>query len=287
MYRVAANSEYADPQFDKALSARHDLSIQVSLDGFSFCVVDPASYHVRHVKSYAFAPDLALDDYAGLVADINYWDDLLRLPYRRVRLMYASERSTVVPDALYDPARHQEVIESLFEPVVYAEEYFANRLGSVDAWSVSTVPEPVSRALLAHQPDALWYNPAVPVCERMLTEKFTGGQSRLIVNRGRGWADLFVTENGALTLHNRCQCTHHLDVAYYVVNVVDQLSLDPDRVALRLMGEVDRDSAEVAFLRKYLPNVSLERVAPFFQGAALERLPAHRFVNLLNLSLCE
>jgi hypothetical protein len=286
MYRIKANTEYTDPVFDIGLTANYEISIQASPDGFSFCIANPENYQILLIKEYVFVEDLPIDDIATLFGEINYWDDLLRLPYRQIKLMYHSQRLTFVPDPLYNAQNASGLLDALFMPSHIASNIVVNRIQSLDVWCISSVPAPLFTALHNHQPTATWYCQTVPVCERMVTEKFTGGQTQVIINKEKQCLDMFVTENGKLTLHNQYKCINHFDLGYFVVNTVDQLNLDADKLIIRILGDIEQHSEELTLLKKYFPNVALERNHSIFHGRVVDKIPLHRYINLLNLHLC-
>ena len=154
-------------------------------------------------------------------------------------------------------------------------------------WSIASIPTPLFEALTNHQPAAVWYNTSVSICQRMLSERYTGGETQIIVNKFRQSFDLFVTENGRLTLHNHFKSMNCADMTYFIVNVIDQLNLDADRLSLRLLGDFNTHSQDLVFIRKYISNVVLERNHSIFHGRVVDKIEIHRYLNLMNLHLCE
>jgi hypothetical protein len=108
----------------------------------------------------------------------------------------------------------------------------------------------------------------------------------VIINKHRQFFDLFITENGRLTLNNQYKILNHFDLGYFVVNAVDQLNIDADRLVVRLMGDINQHSEDVQFLKKYFPNVALERNHSIFHGRVVDKIPLYRYINLMNLHLC-
>lgn len=287
MYRVKASTEFTDPGFDIGLTANYEISIQATPDGFSFCIVNPGTFQVLYIKDYQFVDDIPIDDMVTLLGEINYWDEILRLPYRHAKLMYASSRLTFVPEALFDPDNATSLIESLYVESRLHETILLNPIKTLDIWSVSSIPTPIYQALKNHQPEAQWYNTTVPICQRMLSERYTGGETQIIVNKLRQCFDLFVTENGQLTLHNHYKSVNYADLTYFIINIVDQLNLNADKLGLRLLGDFSAHDPDLTFLRKYLSNVILERNHSIFHGRVVDKIEIHRYLNLMNLHLCE
>ena len=287
MFRITSSFEYIDPAFKPDLSATYDISILASQDGFSFCVVNPLSYHVLLIKEYKFAQHLTIEDIAGLFGEINYWDQNLRLPYAKSRLMYASSRFTLVPEVLFMPAKAKNIIEALYMSYHTSETIKTNHIKTIDAWCISAIPTPLYIALNNHQPMVEWYHPSVPICERMVTERYTGGETQLIVNKNQLFFELYITENGHLTLFNQYTCYDKNDLTYFVVNAVEQLNLNAAKITLRLLGDFEQNQEYSQLLKKYINTVILEKNPSIFHGQVVDKIPVYRYLNLMNLHLCE
>lgn len=287
MSRIISSYEYTDPSFKPELSTTYELSILALQDGFSFCVANPASYHILLIKEYKFAQHLSIEEIAELFGEINYWDNNLRLNYANSRLMYASSRFTLLPDALFVPAKARSVIETLYMPYSTPETIKTNHLKAIDAWTIFAIPTPLYTALSNHQPSAKWYHTSVPVCERMVTDPYTGGTTQLIVNKTHLFFELYVTENGNLTLVNQYTSYDKNDLAYFIINTIEQLNLDITKIAVRLLGYFEDNQEYTQLLKKYIHTVILEKNPSVFHGQIVNKIPVYRYLNLMNLHLCE
>ena len=287
MFRITSSSEYVDTSFNTVVANLCDLSILVSRDGFSFCVVNPLTYQVLLIKEYVFASDLPLEDVSEVYGEINYWDENLRHTYAKTKLMYATPRFTLVPDSLFIPEKAEMMIDALYMPNPVPETIKISRIRNCDIWCISAIPALLYNALKSHQPVAEWFHPATPICERMVSEKFTGGITQLIINKNQSFFELYIIENGQLTLFNQYTSCNKNDIAYYVVNTIEQLNLDTDKINVRLLGHFEQRSDYLQLLKKYITHVSIEKNPSLFHGQVIDKAPVHRYLNLLNLNLCE
>lgn len=287
MYRIQSSFEHTDTLFDIGSTTEYEISISVSTDGFSFCIANPNNFHVLFIKKYNFAERLPIDEIAELYSEISYWDELLRRPYQEIKLMFTTSKYTLVPDTLYNAQYADKLLETLYMQDKIPERLIINKLESLDVWCISSIPVPLYQALHNHHPTAKLYSSAVPICERMLPERHAGFQTHAIINKNNSSIDLYITENCNLTLHNHYTSHNYLDMGYFIVNAVNQLSLDPDQLLIRIIGEIEQHSDEVTFLKRYFKNVVLEKNLPIFHGKIIDKIPIHRYINLINLHLCE
>ncbi len=98
--------ELFDETLDINSTEIYELSVQVSPDGLSFCVLD--TIRNKYVLIRSFEPDESKYYNAGIVSDIINSDDFLTKKYKKVRVVIPSSKFTLVPAPLYDPAKKDE-----------------------------------------------------------------------------------------------------------------------------------------------------------------------------------
>ncbi|HON17786.1 MAG TPA: DUF3822 family protein [Salinivirgaceae bacterium] len=287
MYSIATKFEYSDPQLNLGLAAINELSIHISMDGFSFCITNPETHHALYIKDYRFVEDLSLEDVANLISEINYWDETLRIPYQRVRVMFDCQQETIVPDQLFDEHQASKLLRLLFKEPNYPVHLLSRSIRSMDCWTVSQIPLILSERLKSHQPQAEIFTSTAPILERMVSERFINPYPKFILNIQRNYFQIFISENGRLTFHNQFYTPHPNDIVYFVAFVVDQLNFDTENLVIRLIGTIETVSPEYQLLKNYFRNVSFEKNPSIFHGRVIDKIPVHRYINLLNLSLCE
>lgn len=77
------------------------------------------------------------------------------------------------------------------------------------------------------------------------------------------------------------------DVAYYLLLICRQFSIEQREIELNISGLIDAQSALYTELLKYFSEVNYEGIPPSYAtGGLLEEYPAHYFSPLLKMSLC-
>lgn len=76
------------------------------------------------------------------------------------------------------------------------------------------------------------------------------------------------------------------DVAYYTLNVLEQLDLPAGTTAVTLAGTIDESSAVFTELQKYLGQLRFVNTAGTDLADVFKEYPHHFFSPLLNMSLC-
>ncbi|MDZ7739863.1 MAG: DUF3822 family protein [Bacteroidales bacterium] len=98
--------ELFDETLDINSTNNYEISIQLGLDGFSFCLLDNLRNRFVMFREYKL-PDRE-DAIARRMKEIADSDEFLSREYRKYRLVFNLEQSTIVPTALYDPAIKNE-----------------------------------------------------------------------------------------------------------------------------------------------------------------------------------
>jgi hypothetical protein len=111
---------------------------------------------------------------------------------------------------------------------------------------------------------------------------------RVYVNVRPSYIDILFFQNSNLLFSNSFKYKTSEDFAYFLLNALEQLQLNPETIDLYLMGEIDKSSPIYELLYKYIRTIEfMERNDFFIYSYSLDELPSHYFYNLLNANTCE
>ena len=98
---------------------------------------------------------------------------------------------------------------------------------------------------------------------------------------------MIVIEGNNLKFYNSFAYDTKEDLAYYVLFVFEQLKLNPESMALQIMGEIERKSDNYSFLYQYIRNFGfVNRNVGFDYSYYIEELPGHFHYNLFSQYHC-
>ncbi len=98
--------ELFDETLDINSTDNYELSVQGSPDGLSFCILD--TIRNKFIMIRAFEPDENKYFSATNLDELLRNDDFLSRKYKKVNIITPSRKFTMMPSALYDPARKEE-----------------------------------------------------------------------------------------------------------------------------------------------------------------------------------
>ncbi len=279
-------------KFDKALikeaSKKYRLSIQLALDGFSFCVFDIERNKYSGIEEFSFhkvSTPFVLNNILKELIPKNNW---LKIPYDETRIVFESTKSTIIPTPLFDENHSADYL--LFNHYLdFGDKIFYERLTNLDAVNIFAVPEIILHTLNQFFPEASIHHFASPLIENLLIlNKNKDEDMRIFANIRKSWFDLFVMNGKNLVFVNSFKYKTTEDFVYFLIYVMDQLNLNPEKAELTFLGEVTKISTLFELTFKYVRNVNFGKRSQDYEFSyVFDEIPEHFYFNLLNLQRCE
>jgi hypothetical protein len=279
-------------KYDKALkeadSSKYKLSIQSSLDGFSFVLFDENTKKFQSVESISL-PNLRNADEFGdtfeKYAENHSW---LNLPYKQVSIIHECTQSTLVPSPLFDPQELNNYTNLNF--VVSENEVVkADKLPNVDAYKIYGIPKVIIDTFLRQYPDhRLFCHASILIESLLVLNKNSPAIMRCYVNVRNSYLDIVILEGRQLLFYNSFEYKSIEDFIYYLIFVLEQLKLNPEEIELGLAGYIEKNSKLFEIVYKYIRNISfLPQNDSYEYSYIFQEVPSHRYFNLLSLNQCE
>lgn len=238
------------------LSNKH-LSIQLSLDGFSFCIINKNEMQIERLEHFRFddnspTPDKLLQN----VEAVFKKERALQKRYGSTNITHVNQLSTLVPNSLFDEERirdylkfssktytndyvvHDEIenhdMVNVYIPFVNVNNFFLERFGSFEYKHFSTV---LVNSLLN-------------------TFKFSE-HPHMFAHIGEGQFEIIVIANNRLLFYNSFNYQRKEDFIYYILFTAEQLQLNPEKFELIFAGIIDTESELYKIAYRYVRKVSL------------------------------
>jgi len=288
LHRVKLTTSVFDKAFNREASQYLGLSIQLSLNGFSFCVLDPAQMKYLALESRELNNSTNYQDISQLIPEIVQSSDLLGLPYESIKIIIETHKSTLIPHPFFDPLKAKENLSLLFNPGK-GDSPSDDYLPLLEARNVWFVNDELRKTIARFFPLASVHHHGSVLIESLLaSSKNTDQGIGVYVYVRKTWFDIVVLKDDKLLFYNSFRYTAGEDFIYYLIYVLEQLNLDPESIMLRMLGEVLRISEIYDITRKYVRNVSFgDRPAGFRYSYVFDQIPGHYYFNLLNHYHCE
>lgn len=229
------------------------LSIQISLNGLSFCVLQEDT--ITHLKKIKFDRKLNPLELLDKLKALFDSEAILQSSFKDVCVIHSNELSTLVPKALFkeetladylkfnskilktDFISHDEVLLSdsvcVFVPYININNYIYDKFGTFTFTHVSSI-----------------------LIESILQLEKNAETSKVYVNVNSNYFELIIVENTKLLFYNTFEYSSKEDFIYFILFTAEQLGLNPEVFYLVFIGDIDKEDECYKIAYKYIRNIS-------------------------------
>ncbi len=263
-----------DESFDLNLTKEYILSIQVSLDGFSFSVLDSIRKKViclYHQDTFTSEPGFHLKKINTIYNEV----DLLALPYKKTKIYFsAPDKTTLVPIAVFN----QDLVEDFYRMTIDAgrnSKILFSLVPDMASYAIYEVDHAVHTLLQEKHPESVMQNdivlsgcgcpPGITVMKIRILRK------QLVI----------LTLNDHINFYNSYYYEGENDMLYYILGAIKNMDLKSE--AIILDGMVNKNESIYHRLKQYFEHVDLTVNNPrIHYSHLLDHLPDGRFISLFN-----
>ena len=276
-----------DEALNKAETENYGLSIQVGLNGFSFCILDKKSQKFLSYEWFDFNKPISSLKAGQEI--ISHWKnrEWLNHDYGSVMVFYEANTSTLLPASLFDPDEKEAIAAFNFK-VPEKNQVIFDKIDNPDAYILYPVPEGLIEAIKTNFPDAVFRSQLGALTEILLiTTKNLPIEKRIFVNVRQAHLDIVITEGKELLFCNSFGYTTREDFIYYIIFVLEQLNINPEEIDLTFSGMIDNRSGLFDIVYKYVRNIGFQPLPTSYAYSWIfNEIPSHYCFGLLNSPLC-
>lgn len=276
-----------DETLDINITRSYHLSIQIDLNGFSFCMLDMTRNKYVALKHYSY--DSISDDPESNIREIFKKDEFLTRDFKGSKLIYTSKKSTLIPDPLFNKNNLKDYFTFNHSLHNSEDQVLYNRVKNGEAYVVFAVPGFLPSLAKDYFPDVQMYHQSTPLIENIfLTRRTKKDQVSIFMNVSEELIDIAVIDGKKMNLYNCFSYKDENDLIYFTLYVFEQLKLDPENTEMVLSGRITKTMKHYEILKKYIRHIRFDSPnTQFTYSYTFNELPSHTFLNLLNLYTCE
>jgi hypothetical protein len=281
------NTYVIDPSFDESITTSYFLSIRSASDGLSFCVLDPV---INTYVAYAHIPFKDLSNDNLKTQELLIKEKLLNMPYKKVLFMTESPKATLVPSALFDPSKKEQLYSLNHEYKQNEQVLCTHKIKMADAWNIFSIPKFLYH-LVKNQFESIsfyqHYSPLIETC--LLSAQNKKLTTILNIDLHDHFFDIVVMDSRSLKLCNSFNYSNTNDFIYFILYTFEQLKLSPDSTLINLFGIHDRQNKNYQALKNYLRQTKIANFPNHFEykdGLKIKESHKLEHHNLFNLAIC-
>jgi len=278
--KISRALSLADETFDAKQASGYTLNILLNPDSFSFCICGKKqlvmeSFTFQNVHNYSML--------AGVIERVVKESAFLGLAFGRVNVAMSNNKSTLVPEALFDASDKDNLLR--FNHTLEGDEYTAvDSLKNLEAKNLFALPLCIETVMKKLFKNVSLHHHSSALIEGLLAANKNKPGKRMIVHVGFSQFDVIVLEGRSLLFYNSFRHQTSEDFIYYLLFVCEQLKLNPETIETVLLGEVEKSSTIYDIVYKYIRHVKFGgRPEGIEYSYKLNELPNHFYYNLFSL----
>jgi len=277
--------------FDKSFSnfntSGYKLYIELGLNGLKYTVFNPENNTFIGLEEYRFNNIYTVYSLVEPLAQLIKDTPLLQKTFAVFHVAFINQRSTLIPNAIFQRDKlasyhHYNFTQQEEDTFLY------DNLINLSAKNIYSVPyciidifKGIKNITFAHFSSSL-------IEASLIHTKQSNTLSLVDIHILPDSFQIVVIKHQKLELYNSFTYQTSEDFLYYLLFVLDQLKIDNEKVSIRLLGEIEKNSTIYEMLYKYINTISFgNRSEDLKFSYILGDIPTHFHYTLFNQFLCE
>ena len=232
------------------------MSIQVSLNGLSFCALDRDRNAVVFLKQVDFGKKLNPIEVLQQIEKVYSKEGFLQTIPQEVEVLFSNELYSIVPENLFSEENASDYLKfntKILETDFVAQDYLTDQ----ELVNVYIPYTNINNYFFDKYGEFEYrHSTSILVQEFIKGSSDLSGEARIFLNNNASGYDLVVIKEGKLLLTNSFTCETKEDFIYYLLFTAEQLDLDPSTFELVLLGDISEESEEYNIAYTYVRNIS-------------------------------
>jgi len=257
--------------FDVEKTYEYILSIQVSLNGFSFCIKTPEENRILASK----AIPLSISSNSVINHHFSEWvktEALLHRPYKKIRMIVSGDFFTMIPEDYYDESQKKPITAFLFQRN-HNFEIAENVIHSLKSKLLFTLPPGLNHTIQNEIGECEIAHPVKLIINNLPEIQKEYGLV-LFLDVNNFYAVLF-SQNTVL-LANNFEMAHANDLVYFVLTILKQNALSINQTTIFLTSVFKQGNGFTEHLISVFPEIIFLDAEDDFNGNVQVIQFAHR-----------
>lgn len=238
----------------KNITTNQELSIQVSLSGLSFCILQRDSNTIVQIKHVTFDKKLNPFEVLDQIKHLFNTEKNLQNTFKKVQVIHINELSTLVPKPLFNKDNLADYLK--FNSKILKSDYITyDAIDLNDSVNVYVPYVNINNFIYDLFGSFTFRHFSTILVETILSVEKHVEAPRVYVNISAGHFEIIITENGNLLIYNTFEYTTQEDFIYYLLFTTEQLQLNPETLQLVFIGDICKEDELYSIAYKYIRHV--------------------------------
>lgn len=232
------------------------MSIQVSLSGLSFFVLNLTTSNIEYLESLNFDKKQTPKELLDHLAHYLNSNPILNQEFSKVTLVHSNELATVVPKPLFDETNLIDYLK--FNSKILKTDFITyDQINVADIMVVYVPLMNINNFIFDRFGSFEYKHSATILINRVLILEKNTKINKMYLNVEDNHFEIVVVKNNLLKFYNRFEFITKEDFIYYLLFTAEQLQLNPEEFPLVLMGTIVEGDELYQIAYKYIRDVVL------------------------------
>lgn len=275
--------ELYDETLDINSTENYELSVQISSDDISFCLLDTLRNKFVMLRSYEPEDNSRFDPYR--LNEIIRKDDFLPRKFRKTNIITPTQRSTLVPGPLFEDSRKEDYLD-FNQKKADRERVMISKIKNSDIYAIFSLQEGFADLLKGLFPEGNIMHSLKPLFQYVhFNRRSTGNNIHLHFEKD--YLDTVIFDPNELKFCNTFNFKSRSDIEYFVLYVLKKMNVRQDETIYLSGRTQEKEELRHAF-SKYLTDVRFALPQGNYTFSyVLSEAELHRFLLLFSAVNCE
>ena len=232
------------------------LSIQVSLNGLSFCVWDSVANHMLVSENIIFQKELTPYGLQKELKSVCEKHGIGNTTFSDIIVIHRNNLFSLVPKSLFDKNELANYLK--FNAKILANDHLAyDELENFDMVNVYVPFVNINNYIFELFGEFVYKHSGTVMVESLLNNHLGVQNTICYAHITESQMELTVLSNRRLLLYNSYDFVTKEDFMYYLLFTIEQLQLDTESIALKLFGAVEEGDDLYNLCYQYVRDVSI------------------------------
>lgn len=233
-----------------------ELSIQISLSGLSFCILNSFTKHVEILKHIDFNKHETPHALLEHVKSIFKNEKCLQQEFNEILIIHNNELSTLVPSPLFNKNHLADYLK--YNSKILKSDFITfDEIEMNDSVNVYIPYVNINNYIYEQFGEFTFKHISTILIESILLIEKNAFEPKLYVHVGaRNLEILSISSSGALQFYNSFEYSSDEDFIYYLLFTLEQLKLNPETISLVFVGDIQENSDLYQMAYRYIRHIS-------------------------------
>ena len=233
-----------------------ELSIQISLNGLSFCILENDTQTISFLKRITLSKKQNPFELLEQLKGIFISEKALHADFNKVTLIHVNELATLVPETLFNENCLSDYLK--FNAKILKSDFIAfDSIKSNNSVNVYVPYVNINNYIYEKFGAFNYKHFSTVLIENLLLEEKNNTNAKMFVHVETTHFEIIVVQQGQLVLYNSFEFKTKEDFIYYILFTAEQLNLTPDTLQLVLLGLINANDTLYNIAYKYIRHVHI------------------------------